>query len=134
MADASQVRAHLIQWATDVFETATRSLLEDLREAAPVGDNPGGETRDSLQLIPESTPPVFAARLISPTPQGEWVEEGTTPHVIRPHGKVLVFDVGGETVFARVVHHPGTPARPWFRPTITGGYSAALQEAAALYG
>ena len=39
-----------------------------------------------------------------------FLEFGTAPHVITPKnpGGVLVFEVGGETVFARIVHHPGT--------------------------
>lgn len=60
-----------------------------------------------------------------------FIDEGTTPHVIRPkNGKVLVFPGGkytpktrvraiasrpggssGESVAAKVVHHPGTDAR-----------------------
>lgn len=39
------------------------------------------------------------------------MEKGTRPHVIRPRrGRVLVFQVAGKTVFARIVHHPGTRA------------------------
>lgn len=42
------------------------------------------------------------------------VNDGTRPHVIRPkNAKVLRFKVGGQTVFARVVHHPGTRAQPF---------------------
>jgi hypothetical protein len=45
-------------------------------------------------------------------------EGGTTKaHIIKPrNGKVLAFTVGSETVFARVVHHPGSkiPASRWF--------------------
>ena len=45
-------------------------------------------------------------------------EGGTTkPHIIRPrNGKVLAFTVGSETVFTRIVHHPGSniPASHWF--------------------
>lgn len=45
-----------------------------------------------------------------------YVHEGTRPHVIRPkNGKALRFNVGGRTVFAKVVHHPGTGARPFLR-------------------
>ncbi|QKW06929.1 hypothetical protein HUT18_11525 [Streptomyces sp. NA04227] len=34
---------------------------------------------------------------------------GTRPHIIRPRrAKALRFDAGGRTVFAAVVHHPGT--------------------------
>ncbi|UJE15677.1 hypothetical protein SEA_LIGMA_22 [Gordonia phage Ligma] len=44
------------------------------------------------------------------------VHEGTRPHIIRPrNASVLKFDVGGRTIFAREVHHPGTRARPFLR-------------------
>ncbi|MFI9026299.1 hypothetical protein [Streptomyces sp. NPDC053560] len=42
-------------------------------------------------------------------PAVNYVLEGTRPHIIRPRRKkALRFDVGGQTVFAKVVHHPGT--------------------------
>lgn len=42
------------------------------------------------------------------------VNDGTKPHIIRPkRAKALRFRVGGKVVFARVVHHPGTRARPF---------------------
>jgi hypothetical protein len=59
------------------------------------------------------------------------LNEGTQPHVIRPHGRILKFTVpfrsktvpgkiysrqgskGNTPVVARVVHHPGTAARYW---------------------
>lgn len=45
-----------------------------------------------------------------------YVHQGTRPHVIRPRrAKVLRFPVGGRTVFARSVNHPGTRARPFLR-------------------
>ena len=38
-----------------------------------------------------------------------WHHEGTRPHVIRPrNARVLRFQVGGATVFATRVNHPGT--------------------------
>lgn len=43
-----------------------------------------------------------------------FVHDGTRPHVIRPkNAQVLRFMVGGRVVFARVVNHPGTRARPF---------------------
>ncbi|UYL88134.1 hypothetical protein SEA_EVAA_23 [Gordonia phage Evaa] len=49
-------------------------------------------------------------------PYAAAVHEGTRPHVIRPRrGNVLAFDIGGRTIFAREVHHPGTRARPFLR-------------------
>ncbi|WP_235718302.1 hypothetical protein [Mycolicibacterium goodii] len=45
-----------------------------------------------------------------------YVHEGTRPHVIRPRrAQALRFQVGGRTVFARLVRHPGTRARPFLR-------------------
>lgn len=42
------------------------------------------------------------------------VHNGTRPHVIVPRrGRYLRFQVGGRTVYARRVQHPGTPARPY---------------------
>lgn len=44
----------------------------------------------------------------------EMVHDGTRPHEIRPRTKqALKFTIGGQVVFARVVHHPGTRARPF---------------------
>jgi hypothetical protein len=56
-----------------------------------------------------------------------WVNDGTRPHIIRPkNAKVLAFKSGGRTVFAKVVHHPGTRARPFL--------DRALREVAAARG
>lgn len=55
------------------------------------------------------------------------VNDGTRPHVIRPRrAQVLRFQVGGRVVFARVVNHPGTRARPFL--------DRALREVAASRG
>lgn len=44
----------------------------------------------------------------------KWIRDGTAPHEIRPRvASVLSFDVGGEHVFARLVHHPGTRPNTW---------------------
>lgn len=56
-----------------------------------------------------------------------YVNDGTRPHTIRPKkGEALRFTVGGRVVFARVVHHPGTRARPFL--------DKALREVAAQDG
>ena len=47
----------------------------------------------------------------------KFVEFGTPPHTIRPkRKKALAFPGGAHPV--RVIHHPGTPARPFMRPAI----------------
>ena len=54
---------------------------------------------------------------ISMAEQGLWTEFGTPPHIIRPvDAKALHFKTGGNEVFAKVVHHPGTRPNPWIRP------------------
>jgi hypothetical protein len=62
-----------------------------------------------------------------------YVENGTRPHVIRPRRrKALKFKVGGRTVFATVVHHPGTKgvhfmARAVREVGLQNGYNVRLQ-------
>lgn len=55
---------------------------------------------------------------VGPTAEyGDDVEYGTSPHLITPkNGQFLRFQIGGRTVFARVVHHPGTAPRPYMGP------------------
>lgn len=45
----------------------------------------------------------------------EAVHNGTRPHVIRPKraGGVLRFQIGGRTVYAKYVNHPGTKGKPF---------------------
>lgn len=45
-----------------------------------------------------------------------YVHEGSRPHLIRPvKAQALRFQVGGRTVFARLVRHPGVRPRPFLR-------------------
>jgi Bacteriophage HK97-gp10, putative tail-component len=46
-----------------------------------------------------------------------FVEVGTKPHIIRSHGNWPLRSAKGQ-VFGRVVHHPGTRAQPYLRPSI----------------
>lgn len=47
-----------------------------------------------------------------------FVESGTRPHIIEPvSATVLAFEIGGETVFARRVSHPGFSGRFFVRET-----------------
>lgn len=52
---------------------------------------------------------------------------------IRPKspGGVLVFQVGGKTVFARVVHHPGVKAQPFMRPALVQALEPFAEQMAA---
>ena len=48
------------------------------------------------------------------TDYAAFVNDGTRPHIIRPrNARALRFVVGGQVVYAKVVHHPGTRPNPF---------------------
>lgn len=50
---------------------------------------------------------------------GFLLENGTSPHIILPvDANVLHFQINGEDIFARIVHHPGFSARKHFTPAL----------------
>ncbi len=50
---------------------------------------------------------------------GFLLENGTKPHIIEPiDAKVLHFEINGEDIFAKIVHHPGFKSRPHFTPAL----------------
>lgn len=50
---------------------------------------------------------------------GEILEYGTKPHLIRPvESNYLHFNVNGNDVFTKLVHHPGTMPQPHWQPVI----------------
>lgn len=63
--------------------------------------------------------------ITSHAPYSVFVHQGTAPHVIRPrNAAALRFKVGGATVFASSVNHPGTRARPF----LTNAVARALRD------
>lgn len=93
-----------------VLNAGDRILLQALKASAPVGQGPGaGRGRDSISAHGGARQHTYyAARYMV------YVDRGTKPHVILPrNARVLRFEVGGDTVFARRVNHPGTKATHW---------------------
>lgn len=76
-----------------------------------------GRLRNSLFLSP-SAPGFSNYQFSDGVDYGVDVEFGTSPHVILPKGKALKFKVGGKTIFAKRINHPGTNAQPFFRPAL----------------
>jgi len=104
---------------------AARQVVNRAKVLAPVRT---GRLRSSIRAEP---PRIFSLRgsvtVGSDLEYAAMVNDGTRPHVIRPrNAKVLRFTVGGQVVFARVVNHPGTKARPFL--------DRALREVAAQRG
>jgi hypothetical protein len=98
------------QWAHAVGPVVRDALKRD----APVAPVNGGRLRESIDYEPRvgssSAQLVFA----SASPYAGFVIGGTSPHIIRARrAKALRFQQGGQTRFARQVHHPGTRANPF---------------------
>ena len=71
-----------------------------------------GATRESIRY--EIMDEGLRAEIGTDSPVGLFLEFGTRPHPIDPvNAKFLVFEVAGETVFAKHVDHPGTSPQPW---------------------
>lgn len=61
-------------------------------------------------------------------PYAAVIEFGSKPHTIMPRkGKHLRFEAGGQAVFARVVHHPGTKPRKILQQALEAN-QAQIQE------
>lgn len=93
-------------------EIAARQVVARAKVLAPVDT---GRLRASIRVERRST---FGLRqrwtVGSDVEYAPMVNDGTRPHIIRPkRAKALRFKVGGKVVFARIVHHPGTRARPF---------------------
>jgi hypothetical protein len=93
------------------------SLADALREAYSGGivQRRTGAAADSVKVIPAEEDGEYTVGAVEAggdsAPEVEWLETGTAPHIIEAkEGGVLAFEMGGHTVFARVVHHPGTRA------------------------
>ena len=74
-----------------------------------------GRLRASIRAEP---PRIFSLRgsvtVGSDVEYAGFVNDGTRPHQIRPvRAQALRFRVGGRIVYAKVVNHPGTRARPF---------------------
>lgn len=117
-ADVYKIAEALRRSGRDSHATTQRTLIEsanflltEMEIRVPVDS---GQLRDSLAVTVVGS----TVRVGPNVPYASYVEFGTRPHDIRPksEGGVLRFQMGGQTVFAKVVHHPGTKPQPFVRP------------------
>ena len=96
----------------DELETTARQVVARARVLAPVDT---GRLRSSIRIERRSFLGLRTRYTIgSDLNYAAMVHDGTRPHIIRPRrAQALRFRVGGRIVYARVVHHPGTRARPF---------------------
>lgn len=98
--------------------TARRTAIEwesQVKRTEPVAT---GQMRTKTAMNDRQTSTGFQIVGEVDTDYAEYVSAGTRPHVIRPrNAKALRFKVGGKTVFATRVNHPGTqPNAFWTQP------------------
>lgn len=75
----------------------------------PSGQEGGQHLRDTIVKRVVQTANGITVMVGSEHPIALIHHNGTRPHEIRPRtASVLAFEIGGQTVFATVVHHPGT--------------------------
>lgn len=80
----------------------TPLILNRMRNRTPVRTG-GLRTSEYYELIDD-----FHSKVIAPSP-GAFVDMPTRPHFIQARNKqALAFRIGGKTVFAKRVFHPGT--------------------------
>ncbi len=94
-------------------------MTNDLKRGAPKVT--GELARKTGAEITSVSANRITAEARSDTPYAAFVINGTNFHTIRPKrsGGVLVFKVGGVTVFAKKVNHPGNDANPFFDKVVS---------------
>lgn len=147
MADASALRARVVRYGESVVQRTGELMQNELRVAAPLGQTGATVRGVTVEFVGGGTRPGLVAK--STGKGGDFVESGTRAHIIVPvSAKALRFLAGGRrisqfspnqriatrgggVVYAKVVHHPGTPPRPWFRPVVER-FAEFLARAAAV--
>lgn len=112
LAEALRTSGQQAQATTaQVLNEAANYILSEMQSRCPVDS---GNLRESLGIRVEQDKVIIGPDMAK-APYAPYVIFGTGPHTIRPKEKngVLAFSIGGQQVFAKVVHHPGTKAQPF---------------------
>jgi HK97 gp10 family phage protein len=119
---------------TQALRAGAKPMLEAARNGIPVKS---GLTRKDLKIraIPakESRAPAIAIAGSSKKKgmayKMRFLEYGTGPHIIKvskKKGRKKAL-AGGGVVFGKIVHHPGTPAKPFLRPAFDNNSARSLE-------
>ncbi len=108
---------HVLRGARRGVLAAARSYTKDVKAYLNSGRGPGtrsGHLRQSTDWRPEGE---MGAVVFVQAPHAVYVEEGTKPHIIRPHRRKALKipnPSGGGYLIRAKVRHPGTSAQPFF--------------------
>jgi len=98
------------------MEQRVRRVEAEARRRAPGSMGRGSNITSQIRRGPGGD---FQGVINSRHPATLYVLYGTRPHVIRPvRAKALRFTVGSQTVYAKVVMHPGTKPNNWLRDAL----------------
>src|SRR5688572_22772457 len=111
--NSSQVRADANAVARDNVRRIARRVLNRSTILCPVDS---GRLRASGRMKVGEGPRGPQAVVEYPVKYAAAVHDGSRPHTIRARKKkALKFQLGGQTVFAKSVKHPGAQGRPFLR-------------------
>lgn len=98
----------------DSVKNACDEGAQEARDTHQYKDRSGNLTASIDSKLLVSVPDAAMGEMTAKAPYASHVEGGTEPHVILPkNGQFLKFNIGGRTVFARKVNHPGTKPHPF---------------------
>lgn len=89
----------------------TEDIADDARAGCPI------DSGELVGSIGTSYPGELRGLITISAPHWHTVEYGSPPHIIRAHGRYSLRSDEGE-YFGPIVHHPGTPAQPFLRPSL----------------
>jgi len=137
MRDIGELSAYLNKFTSKVVENVTKAqketakkIQEDAKDIISSKINSGGTYVNSIKVSDTKkesnaiTTKIYTDATVSTLGGatynlGYLLENGTSPHLIEPlNSSVLRFEINGETIFAKRVHHPGTIAREHFKPAL----------------
>jgi hypothetical protein len=111
--DSTGVRRDADEVAAIRIRRTTRRILNRSTILCPVDT---GRLRASGRMDMGMGPKGPKGTVSYPVQYAAAVHDGSSPHVIKARkAKVLRFRVGGRTVYARQVMHPGSAGRPFLR-------------------
>lgn len=110
--DRAQLNRTIRGASRSELETTARQVMNRAKVLAPVDT---GRLRASIRIESRRTLALRSVYTVgSDVDYAAMVHDGTRPHTIRPkNAQALRFRIGGRIVYAKVVHHPGTRARPF---------------------
>jgi hypothetical protein len=107
-ARMTELRAAIVNGVYRAVRDAVEEGVRHAKSTKLFGDRTGA-TRESIGGTAFMEAGEFHA-----AGAARFLEWGTPPHLIEAHSaRALKFEVAGETLFRRLVHHPGTAPRPF---------------------